>query len=138
VTIGGAAMTVTGPAEDVPPDELSAGREGYKVVVSAIPDFGHIVAEEPTALTFSVSRTDVPVALGEDDGYRGRMIALKEGGGIALHGIPHAGAYLPSPSAAAFGITFPDEGRYRVFFEFVADGRTLMEARWIEVRPVAQ
>lgn len=133
VTLGVAALAATGVAEDVPPEELSAGREGYKVVLSAIPDFGRILADEPSALTFTVSRTDVPVAIEERNGYRGSMLALKEGGNLAVYGLPHASAYLPSPSAAAFAVTFPEPGKYRVFFEFAAGGRTYMEARWIEV-----
>lgn len=135
VTMGGATVPVSGPAEDVPPEEQSAGREGFKVVMSTIPDGGALRAGEPVSVTLTVSRTGTPVPLVEEDGVRGSLVAFREGGGLFVRGEPPASAYLPSASSAAFTLVFPDPGRYRLFFEFAAGGRRLMEARWIEVGP---
>lgn len=135
LTLGGTTLTVAGTPEDVAPEEQSAGREGYKVVLSTIPDTAKLHADEPVAVTFSVSRTGAPVPLDETNGFRGSLVAFREDGSIFVHGEPHASAYLPSPSSAAFTLTLPQPGRYRLFFAFQTGGTPLMEARWIEVQP---
>lgn len=135
VTLGGVTLGVGGRGEDLPPEEQSAGRGGYKLALSTIPDASEIRAGDPVAMTFAVSRTGAPVPLGEKADARGELVAFRENGTIFVRGEPHPPAYLPSPSATAFTLTFPEPGRYRVFFAFEAAGVPLMEARWIEVRP---
>lgn len=133
LTIGGTTLSATGRAEDVPPEEQSAGREGYKVVMSTIPDGPDLRADVPVTVTFTVSRTDTPIILDEESGARGSMVAFHENGSLFVRGEPSPSVYLPSPASAAFSLAFPEPGKYRVFFEFVTDTRQLMEARWIEV-----
>lgn len=134
ITIGGTNVRVTGAAEDVAPEEQSAGREEYKVVMSTIPDSNALRINESVSLTFSVSRTDTAVPLTETDGARGSLVAFHENGTLFLRGQASPIAYLPSNSIAAFSLSFVEPGRYRIFFEFETGGRSFMEARWIEVK----
>lgn len=133
VTIGAAPLSVTGPAEDVPPEEQSAGREGYKVVMSTVPDTDALRPGVPVSVTFTISRTGAPVVLDAEAGFRGSLVAFRENGTLFVRGEPSSSALLPSPASAAFTLVFPEPGRYRLFFEFGAQGRSFMEARWIEV-----
>lgn len=133
VTLGGTAFQVRGRALDVAPDEQSAGKAGYETVMRTIPDTRSMIADSPVALTFTVSKGGTPATLGEHAGARGSVVAFRDGGNLFVRGVPQDTAFLPSPAAAAFTLTFPEPGRYRVFFQFEAAGQQLMEARWIEV-----
>jgi plastocyanin len=135
VTAGGTALRVRGTSRDLPPGEQSAAREGYKVTLSTIPGADEIRAGEPVTFTYGVERTDTQVPLEEYGGSRGALIAFREGGGLFVLGDAMPAELLPSHSASTFSVTFPEEGSYRVFFEFQAAGRRFIEARWVEVAP---
>lgn len=132
-TVGTGTFAAAGPPGDAPPRELSAAREGFRVTLSSIPDAGAIVAGEPVSLTYAVERTGTPITLDERDGARGMLAAFREGGGF-VRGVPMAPELLPSSAASTFSLAFPQRGRYRLFFEFAADGKSYVEAEWVDVR----
>ncbi len=135
VTTAGTSIRVRGTSRDLPPAEQSAAREGYKVTLSSIPDLGALRAGEQATFTYSVERTDTKVPLDTYRGSRGSAIAFREGGGLFVLGDPMPAELLPSDSATTFSLTFPEEGSYRVFFEFQSSGKRVIEARWVEVAP---
>lgn len=133
VTTGGSALRVRGISRDVPPEEQSAAREGYKVTVSTIPALDAISTGDSVNFTYSVERTDTQVPLDDYRGTRGSLIAFKDGGGLFILGDAMPSELLPSKSAATFSVAFPEGGRYRVFFEFQVNGKRYVEARWVDV-----
>lgn len=133
VMVGAAALTVTGPSGDVPPAEQSAGREGFKVIASTIPEAAAIRAEAPISVTYRVTRTGTPVPLDTDVDGRGQLVAFHDGAGLFVHAEPLDVSLLPSDSTSAFTMIFPQQGRYRLFFEFSVGGKRYTDARWIEV-----
>ena len=133
VMVGATAMTATGASGDAAPREQSAAREGFAVVASTIPETGKLRAQTPVSVTYRVTRTGTPVALDEQDGARGEVVAFHDGAGLFVHAEPLDAALLPSAATSAFTIVFPQSGRYRLFFEFSVSGRTFTDARWIDV-----
>jgi hypothetical protein len=138
VTIGGAVLSVTGRSTDTPPAEQSSGRAGFKVAAATMPEAEAITANQTVAITYVVSRTGTPIALTDRSGGRGVIAAFREGGGQYVYGESVPAPLQPSPAASAFTITFPEAGRYKLYFEYEVNGQRYMESRWIAVKAEKQ
>lgn len=138
VTIGGTVLSVAGRSTDTPPAEQSSGRAGFKVAAATMPETEAITANQTVAITYVVSRTGTPIALASGSGTRGVIAAFREGGGQYVYGESVPAPLQPSPAASAFTITFPEAGRYKLYFEYEVNGQRYMESRWITVKAEKQ
>ncbi len=123
---GGASLTlggdlfVPGAFEPVPlekPAAIADAGDGYEVSVES----GELRAGESAALRFRVSRggRDLPGVepyLGAD----GHLVALREGDLGFLHTHPEGEPGGSGP--IRFQVSYPSEGRYRIFLQFKHDG----------------
>ena len=103
--------------QSLPPAAKTAAVGGYTVTVSGDP-----TANEPSTLTFSVSRNGKPVAdLQPYLGAYGHLVALRASDLAYLHvhpmGEPGDGK-TPAGPDIAFGATIPTSGDYRLFLDF--------------------
>jgi hypothetical protein len=103
--------------QSLPPAAKTAAVDGYTVTVSGEP-----TADEPSTLTFSVSRNGKPVAdLQPYLGAYGHLVALRASDLAYLHvhpiGEPGDGR-TPAGPDIAFGTTIPSNGDYRLFLDF--------------------
>lgn len=102
-------------ARPFPAPTLVDATGGYDVRLRA----EHLAANEPAALSFTVSRAGAPVAdLAPYLGAKGHLVALREGDLAFLHVHPEEGGAGEIPFAA----TFPSAGRYRLYLQFKHQG----------------
>jgi hypothetical protein len=103
--------------QSLPPVAKTAAVDGYTVTVSGDP-----AANDPSTLTFSVSRNSKPVTdLQPYLGAYGHLVALRASDLAYLHvhpmGEPGDGKTAAGPDIA-FGTTIPSNGDYRLFLDF--------------------
>jgi hypothetical protein len=103
--------------QPLPPAATTATVDGYTVTLTGNPD-----ADDPSTLTFSVARDGKPVTdLQPYLGAYGHLVALRASDLAYLHvhpmGEPGDGA-TPAGPDAAFGMTIPSGGDYRLFHDF--------------------
>ncbi len=101
----------------LPPEATTATVDGYTVTLS-----GNSTANDPSTLTFSVSRNGKPVTnLQPYLGAYGHLVALRASDLAYLHvhpmGEPGDGK-TPAGPEIAFGATIPSNGDYRLFVDF--------------------
>jgi hypothetical protein len=117
---GGKAFTLAGDlsvdgdvrAEPWPAPSTTAQTDGLQVRL----DEGAIRAGAESALRFSVTRDGRPVAVDDYLGAKGHLVALREGDLAFLH-------VHPDERSLRFDAAFPSAGRYRLFLQFMAEGR---------------
>jgi hypothetical protein len=80
-------------------------------------DGGSAHPGEEAELRFTITRDGVPVDTEPYLGAGGHLVALREGDMAFLHVHP------TSDDAVRFAVTFPTEGRYRLFLQFKHEGR---------------
>jgi hypothetical protein len=100
-----------------PPAEKAASDRGYQVLLRAFES----PAGEERALRFRITKNGKPVNVEPYLGADGHLVALRQGDLAFLHVHPTG-----TPTAAddiTFDATFPTTGRYRLFFQFKADGK---------------
>jgi hypothetical protein len=95
------------------PSATARSDGGYDVRL----DGGDAHPGEETELEFTVTRDGAPVTTEPYLGAGGHLVALREGDLAFLHVHP------ADDRAARFEVTFPTEGRYRLFLQFKHDGR---------------
>ena len=115
----GADLRVAGryDPQPLPPAATTARVDGYTVTLSGAP-----TANDPSTLTFSVSRNGKPVTdLQPYLGAFGHLVALRASDLAYIHvhpmGEPGDGT-TPAGPEIAFGTTIPSDGDYRLFLDF--------------------
>ena len=115
----------TADLEDLPaPAPVATSHGGYEVRLDA----GDVRRGEETDLRFRITKEGKGVQPEEYLGAGGHLVALREGDLAFLHVHP------TDDQAAAFGATFPTQGRYRLFLQFQHEGRVQTVAFTQEVK----
>lgn len=135
VSLATAPLLVSGPSRDLPPPEQSATRNGFKVTPSTIPAAADLRVNAPVSVTYRLTKEGSPVTLDAPKDIRGDLVAFRENGTLFVHAQPLTSAFLPSPATAGFTLTFPEAGRYRLFFSFMVGGQLQHYAHWVSVLP---
>ncbi len=122
----GADLRVSGAAALQPlpaPAAMSAAGGGLRVDLDA----PALRSGREADLRFAVTRGGTPVTPQPYLGARGHLVALREGDLAFLHVHP------VSDDGAAFAVTFPSAGRYRLFLQVRVDGRVRTAPFTVEV-----
>lgn len=103
--------------QSLPPAAKTAAVDGYTVTLSGDP-----TANDPSTLTFSVTRNGMPVTdLQPYLGAYGHLVALRASDLAYLHvhpmGEPGDGKTAAGPEVT-FGTTIPSDGDYRLFLDY--------------------
>lgn len=101
--------------------------DGYRAELAA----DHVAAGASARLDYALSRGGRPLEDVEPYlGAGGHLVALREGDLAFLHVHPEESG---APGAISFAATPPSPGRYRLFLQFMHDGRVRTVAHTLEV-----
>jgi hypothetical protein len=118
-----AEETVDGPvrSQALPAPVRSVDVDGLRVALTE----GATEAGAESELAFTVTRNGTPVAIRDNLGAKGHLVALRQGDLAFLH-------VHPDENSLKFMATFPTAGNYRLFLQFKTDDGRLHTAAFTQ------